>query len=151
MLLEPCLPALPEVPSSPPFANGDSDSLSSDSDLDVTSSWRAMHTDSEYSGWMSADEDQKAGERSSAEAWPTALDLQVPPGARVVAVTGPNTGVLVLIQLLRTGRGSCGCGRPDRTCGLMASKFPWQASTDLHASQILQGSGRSLFLRRRSV
>ena len=104
MLLQPCLAPLPHVPSPPAFVSDGSGSLSSDSDVDVTTSWRAMHTDSEYSGWMSADEDQKAreGSREDAESavWPTALDLQVPAGARVVAVTGPNTGTLARIRCM---------------------------------------------------
>jgi hypothetical protein len=96
MLLQPCLPALPDIPASPTFVS-DNDSWSSDSDLDISSSWRAMHADSEYSGWRSGEDAQKESEASEGEhaqaVWPTALDLKVPQGARVVAVTGPNTGL----------------------------------------------------------
>lgn len=94
MLLQPCLPALPDLPASPMFVSDGSDSLSSDSDLDITSSWRASHTDAEYAGPMS--EQEEADESAEVEpVWPTALDLRVPDGARVVTVTGPNTGMYV--------------------------------------------------------
>lgn len=100
LLLQPCLSPLPDIPTSPAFISDASDGLSSDSDLDITTSWRAMHTDSEYSEWMSGEEDRKVAEGSEGQSgeagWPTALDLKVPEGARVVAVTGPNTGVLLL-------------------------------------------------------
>jgi hypothetical protein len=98
MLLMPCLAGLPDILTAPAFlrqADDGSGSLS-ESDLDITTSWGSTRTDSRYSSTLSSEDDRKAGKGSAQEQealWPTALDLRVPEGIHVVAVTGPNTGV----------------------------------------------------------